>query len=58
MKMAYLTVDSKIANISGENKSIKITRHTSIHINNVKNTLKSNKTKMKAVNKIIKTLHV
>lgn len=58
MKMAYLTVDSKIANISGENKSIKITRNTSIHINNVKNTLKSNKTKMKAVNKIIKTLHV
>ena len=58
MKMAYLTVDSKIANISGENKSIKITRNTSIHINNVKNTLKSNKTKMKDVNKIIKTLHV
>ena len=58
MKMAYLTVDSKIANISGENKYIKITRNTSIHINNVKNTLKSNKTKMKAVNKIIKTLHV
>ena len=58
MKMAYLTVDSKIANISEENKSIKITRNTSIHINNVKNTLKSNKTKMKAVNKIIKTLHV
>lgn len=58
MKMAYLTVDSKIANISGENQSIKITRNTSIHINNVKNTLKSNKIKMKAVNKIIKTLHV
>ena len=50
-----LFVDNKIANIHGENKSIKIIRNTSIYINNVKNTLNSNKIKMFAVNIIIKT---
>lgn len=50
-----LFVDSKIANIHGENRSIKIIKNTSIHINSVKNTLNSNKIKMFAVNKIIKT---